>query len=209
VGSQSRAAATSPPAGCAASLRPVAALFHEGQRQGSATRRRRDAAFLALAYSCGLRRSEAVAIDLGDVDVISGELRVRRGKGRKPRQVTVPPSGLPALQDWLQARGSEPGPLFCPVLKSGSLLREGDQLARLGPGSAWRICRERGLQARIRPPLLMICAGHGSGTCSTWASTWPPCRGWRGMLRRRRQRGTIAEIEACNAARPTFSTCLT
>jgi integrase/recombinase XerD len=47
-------------------------------------------------------------------------------------------------------RGSEPGPLFCPVLKSGRLLREGDQLARLRPGGAWGICRERGLQAQIQ-----------------------------------------------------------
>jgi integrase/recombinase XerD len=121
----------------------------DGQHQDSATRRRRDAAFLALAYSCGLRRSEAVAIDLADLDLVSGELRVRRGKGRKPRQLTLPPSSIPALEDWLQVRGSEPGALFCAVLKSGRLLREGDQLARLSPGGAWRICRERGLQARI------------------------------------------------------------
>src|SRR6202011_6190521 len=79
-------------------------------------------------------------------------LRVRRGKGRKPRQVTLPPSALPALEDWLQVRGSEPGPLFCPVLKSGRLLRNGGQLARLSPGGAWRICRERGLQAQIQAP---------------------------------------------------------
>jgi integrase len=125
---------------------------NEGQRQDSTARRRRDAAFLALAYSCGLRRSEAVAIDLADLDPVSGELRVRRGKGRKPRQLTLPPSALPALQDWLQVRGSEPGPLFCPVLKSGRLLREGNQLARLSPAAGWRICRERGLQAQIQAP---------------------------------------------------------
>jgi integrase len=125
---------------------------NEGKRQDSTGRRRRDAAFLALAYSCGLRRSEAVAIDLADLDLVSGELRVRRGKGRKPRQLTLPPSALPALQDWLHVRGTEPGPLFCPVLKSGRLLREGDGLTRLSPGGAWRICRERGLQAYIQAP---------------------------------------------------------
>jgi site-specific recombinase XerD len=38
------------------------------------------------------------------------------------------------------------------VLKSGRLLREGDQLARFSPGGAWRICRERGLQAQIQAP---------------------------------------------------------
>jgi integrase len=124
----------------------------QGQRQAATARRRRDAAFLALAYSCGLRRSEAVAVDLADLDLVSGELRVCRGKGRKPRQLTLPPSALPALRDWLNVRGTEPGPLFCPVLKSGRLLMEGDQLARLSPGGVWRICRERGLQAQIQVP---------------------------------------------------------
>ncbi len=93
-----------------------------------------------------------MAIDLADLGLLSGQLRVRRGKGRKPRQLTLPPSALPALQDWLQVRGLEPGPLFCPVLKSGRLPREGDQLVHLSPGGAWRICRERGLQARIQAP---------------------------------------------------------
>jgi integrase len=122
---------------------------HGRPGQDSPARRRRDAAFLALAYSCGLRRSEAVAVDISDIDLVSGELRVRRGKGRKPRQLTLPPSALPALEDWIQVRGSEPGPLFCPVLKSGRLQREAGQLARLSPATAWRICRERGLQAQI------------------------------------------------------------
>jgi integrase len=99
-----------------------------------------------------LRRSEAVAVDVADLDLVSGELRVRRGKGRKPRQLNLPPSAMPALQDWLQVRGQEPGPLFCAVLKSGRLARGSEGLARLGPATAWRICRERGLKARIRAP---------------------------------------------------------
>jgi integrase len=124
----------------------------DGRGPDSAARRRRDAAFLALAYGCGLRRSEAVAVDVADLDLVTGELRVRRGKGRKPRQVNLPPSAVPALQDWLLVRGQEPGPLFCAVLKSGRLARGGEGLARLSPATAWRICRERGLRARIRAP---------------------------------------------------------
>jgi integrase len=124
----------------------------EGSGHDSAARRRRDAAFLALAYGCGLRRSEAVAVDVADLDLVGRELRVRRGKGKKPRQVTLPPSTLPALQDWLAVRGSEPGPLFCAVLKSGRLVRAGAGLARLSAAAAWRICRERGLKGQIQAP---------------------------------------------------------
>jgi integrase len=122
------------------------------RHQDSPARRRRDAAFLALAYSCGLRRSEVVAIDFTDLDLVNGELQVRRGKGRKPRQLTLPPSPLPPVQHWIQVRGSEPGPLFSPVLKSGRLQREAGQLARLSPAAAWRICREWKLQAHIPAP---------------------------------------------------------
>jgi integrase/recombinase XerD len=124
----------------------------EGHRQDSGARRRRDAAFVALAYGCGLRRAEAVALDLGDVDLVAGELRVRRGKGRKPRQVPLPPSAIPALEDWLQVRGEEPGPLYCAVLKSGRLVRSAEGLARLSPAATWKICRERGRKAQIQPP---------------------------------------------------------
>ncbi len=38
------------------------------------------------------------------------------------------------------------------MLKSGRLLREVGQLARLSLVAAWRICRERGLQAQIPVP---------------------------------------------------------
>ncbi len=76
------------------------------------TRRRRDAALLSLLYATGLRRAEAVALELADLDQVSGKLRVRRGKGRKSRPVSLPTSALPSLQDWLEVRGVEPGPLF-------------------------------------------------------------------------------------------------
>jgi integrase/recombinase XerD len=178
----------------------------EGERQDCASRRRRDAAFLALAYSCGLRRSEAVAINRADLDLVSGELRVRRGKGRKPRQVTLPPSALPALEDWLQARGSEAGPLLCPVLKSGRLLREGDQLARLSPGGAWRICRERGLQAQIRATAPHDLRRTWIGDLLDLGVDLATVQRWRGMLRPLRPAGTIVAIVECSAGLRSAST---
>src|SRR3989337_2388643 len=42
---------------------------------------KRDAAILALLFACGLRRAEAVALDMADVDTITGGSTVPGGKG--------------------------------------------------------------------------------------------------------------------------------
>jgi integrase len=125
----------------------------EGHSQDSAARRRRDAAFLSLLYASGLRRAEAVALELADLDPVGGQLRVRHGKGRKPRLVSLPASALPALQAWLEVRGLEPGPLFSAVLKNGRLVRDPrGQLQPLSGSAVWAICQERGRKAGILPP---------------------------------------------------------
>jgi integrase len=79
---------------------------------------------LSLLYATGLRPAEAVALELADFDLVNAQLRVRSGKGRKPQPVSLPASALPALHDWLQARGPEPGSLFCSVLKKRRLVRD-------------------------------------------------------------------------------------
>jgi integrase len=61
-----------------------------------------------------------VALERADLNLFSGQLLVRHGKGRKPRLVSLPASALPALQDWLEVRGGDPGPLFSAVLKRGA-----------------------------------------------------------------------------------------
>lgn len=71
----------------------------------------RDAALLAVLYSCGLRRAEAVALDFEDYDESAGTLRIR-GKGNKQRLSPVVGGAAAALTDWLALRGRRPGPLF-------------------------------------------------------------------------------------------------
>lgn len=55
----------------------------------------RDRALFELLYSTGLRRAEACALDLGDVDRSAATVRVNAGKGGKDRLV---PAGEKALQ---------------------------------------------------------------------------------------------------------------
>jgi len=49
----------------------------------------RDRAMLAIYYGCGLRRSEGVALDTGDILFSDGLVHVREGKGRKERYVPM------------------------------------------------------------------------------------------------------------------------
>ena len=61
----------------------------------------RDRAFLELLYSCGLRVSELTGLDLDDLDLAEGLVRVL-GKGSKERVVPVGGPAREALRRWIE-----------------------------------------------------------------------------------------------------------
>ena len=63
----------------------------------------RDRAILETMYSGGLRVSETVGINDGDLDLSEGLVRIR-GKGRKERLALLGSYAQDALQDWLRVR---------------------------------------------------------------------------------------------------------
>ncbi len=65
----------------------------------------RDLAFLELLYGCGIRVGELVGINVDDIDLEEGWLRVR-GKGNKERQVPVGGRAVAAIERYLQTRSS-------------------------------------------------------------------------------------------------------
>jgi integrase/recombinase XerC len=74
----------------------------------------RDWALVALVYSAGLRRGEAAALDLADLDLDSRRVRVV-GKGTsEPRWLPMSRAAAEALSAWLAVRpsGGEPSALF-------------------------------------------------------------------------------------------------
>jgi integrase/recombinase XerD len=61
----------------------------------------RDRALLEVMYACGLRASETIGLELGDVDLEEGMLRAC-GKGSKERIVPVGRAAVAALRAWCE-----------------------------------------------------------------------------------------------------------
>jgi integrase/recombinase XerD len=71
------------------------------QPRGTEPAALRDRALLETMYACGLRASEAIGLEVGDVDLEAGILRAR-GKGSKERLVPVGSAAATALTAYLQ-----------------------------------------------------------------------------------------------------------
>lgn len=124
-------------------LRELFELLAEDEKP---VRGARDAALIALLYVCGLRRAEAAALDVEDVDRASGEVRVLYGKGNKERITYADGGALAAVEGWLGHRGDHAGPLFNPVLKNGRV-----EVRRINSQTVYDVLRRRGkaLQKRL------------------------------------------------------------
>ncbi len=110
------------------------------------------ATLFGLIAATGLRVSEALALDTGDVDLDTGVLTIRQGKLGKARLVPLDASVTQRLQAYLGERdrllGSAPQPLF--VGEQG----EGDSPRRVGDCSARYnfalVCQQLGLRTPQR-----------------------------------------------------------
>lgn len=131
------------------------ALFRTCYEDSKEARGARDAALFALLYACGLRRSEAVSLDLEDYDSETLEVRVS-GKGNKERMVYAEGGANRAVNGWVGLRGTEPGPLFLPVNKGGRIVRartdpDGEVVpARLSDQAVYDVVRRRHREAGVK-----------------------------------------------------------
>ena len=89
----------------------------------------RDTAILELFYSCGLRISELLALDVKHIDFIGETVRVI-GKGSKERMVPVGGPALSAIQRYRQEAAVTSGPLFLSTRKRRITQQAVDQLLK-------------------------------------------------------------------------------
>ena len=121
----------------------IAALLNQCKNDGDLIGVR-DAAIIAILSGSGLRRSEMVALNLGDFEEEDGSMLVRKGKGGKSRTVYLPLGAVSALDAWLKVRGDAPGALICPV-------RRGDhvEIRLLTDQAVMVILRKRATRAGV------------------------------------------------------------
>jgi integrase/recombinase XerC len=111
----------------------------------------RDRALTELLYGAGLRVGELVSLDVRDLDLHRGDVRVM-GKGGKERVVPLPAAAREALEAWLASRRA-PGLLAEPLFTA--LRRRRDGPRRLGARDVRRILAARargaGIADRVHP----------------------------------------------------------
>lgn len=114
--------------------------------------RLRNTALIVAMWRCGLRVAEALALEVRDVDLKTGTLTVRHGKGNKRRVVGMDPRAGKEIERWLDAReqlGLGASGLVFPTLtlpyrgRPMGYTNARDMLQNLG--------RKAGIQKRVHP----------------------------------------------------------
>lgn len=121
------------------------AMLRAARERATTPAGRRDLALLLLLHDHGLRRGEAAALDLADVDLEAGTVAVL-GKGRDEKVLlTLNPPAAADLAGWIRARGDWAGPLFHRLDRGAGPGHPG----RLDPGSIARIVHGLGRRAGV------------------------------------------------------------
>ncbi|MGH1348747.1 MAG: tyrosine-type recombinase/integrase [Nannocystales bacterium] len=110
----------------------------------------RNRALLAILWRTGVRISEAFELRPHDMDFKNGTVRVRLGKGLKPRTTVLSNlDALPLVERWLEKRGKLPAvgqgaPLLCTLKGTAT---DPSYARHLLP----RLAKRAGLERRVHP----------------------------------------------------------
>lgn len=104
----------------------------------------RDAALIAILRSTGMRRSEVVKLNLKEVNLQTGDVKVLDGKHRVDRTVYLNSGAIKIVNDWLDIRTKQPGAVLCQVNKSGRVM-----LNKLSSQAVLYILQKRASEAQV------------------------------------------------------------
>ena len=103
----------------------------------------RDKAMMFFLLDTGVRASELLAINIEDINIVTGEILIRQGKGRKPRYVFIGLKTRKAVRNYLKFRKD--------LLPALWVSLEGERLSYWGLKF---VMRSRANQANVNTPSL-------------------------------------------------------
>jgi site-specific recombinase XerD len=101
----------------------------------------RDRLIMMVLFDTGMRAGELLALDVEDVDPMSGAVVIQHGKGDKRRVVYLGAKSRKSLRNYLKIRGYTPGALF--------LTDEGERIKYMG---LRRLIERRAINAKVKAP---------------------------------------------------------
>jgi integrase/recombinase XerD len=119
---------------------------------------KRDLAMLELLYATGMRVSELVSLNLGDVNTEEGYVRCL-GKGSRERVIPVYPRAARAVKSYLEE--ARPRLVTSPQEQALFVNRRGERLTRQG---FWLILKGYAKRAGIRKPITPHILRHSFAT---------------------------------------------
>lgn len=119
----------------------------------------RDLAMLELLYGSGMRISELIALDLADIHITMGFVRVF-GKGGKERIIPLGKSALSAINAYLNGARSQLQGKY-PKTDAFFINQRGKRLTRQG---CWKLMKEHALKAGIQHELTPHTLRHSFAT---------------------------------------------
>ncbi|MFF2176780.1 site-specific tyrosine recombinase XerD [Lysinibacillus sp. NPDC058147] len=119
----------------------------------------RDVAMLELLYGSGMRISELIALDLADIHLTMGFVRVF-GKGGKERIIPLGKSALSALSTYLDGARCQLQGKY-PKTEAFFINQRGKRLTRQG---CWKLMKEHALKAGIQHELTPHTLRHSFAT---------------------------------------------
>jgi site-specific recombinase XerD len=120
--------------------------------RGQSSTAMRNRALIATLYRGGLRISEALALRPSDIDADTGELHIRKAKGRKSRRVKLDAGAVETVNLWRERRKAlgfgGRAPLFCGIkgATAGGELKT-PYVRRLLP----QLAERAGIEKRVHP----------------------------------------------------------